>query len=203
MAYEIGQTCMLVNIGLTRSECASWVQAWGSIGAIAMTAWAVHWAHKKQVRQKGREQRVEYTSFLETLFQLLGSARQIAQKIADLENSPGSSLDDRRTMLAELAALSDAMRRMDLNRFDRFEYVEAWLVGDALVRKLMDAIRIYDLPESMPDLVRGNLEFLAGRVVETLDVRGKRIYTAIAERGGPPGAEPMPRDWSKRPVAGS
>lgn len=34
MAYEIWQTCALVNIGLTRGECASWVQAWGSIAAI-------------------------------------------------------------------------------------------------------------------------------------------------------------------------
>lgn len=203
MTFEIGQTCMLVNIGLTRSECASWVQAWGSIGAIAMTAWAVHWAHMKQVRQKQREQRVEYTSFLETLFQLIGSARQIARKIADLEYSPGSSLDDRHTMLAELAALADAMRRMDLNRLDRYEYVEAWLVADALVRKLIDAISIYDLPGSNRDLVRGNLEFLAGRVVETLDVRGARMHAAIQERGGPPSAEPMPRDWSKRPVATS
>lgn len=34
MAYEILQTCALVNIGLTRGECASWVQAWGSIAAV-------------------------------------------------------------------------------------------------------------------------------------------------------------------------
>ena len=41
MAYELGQTCMLVNIGLSRSECASWVQAWGAILAIAVGAIAV------------------------------------------------------------------------------------------------------------------------------------------------------------------
>jgi hypothetical protein len=41
MAYEIGQTCMLINIGLSRSECASWVQAWGAIIAIAVGAIAV------------------------------------------------------------------------------------------------------------------------------------------------------------------
>jgi len=41
MAYELGQTCMLINIGLSRSECASWVQAWGAILAIAVGAAAV------------------------------------------------------------------------------------------------------------------------------------------------------------------
>jgi hypothetical protein len=34
MAYNVWETCMLVSIGLTRSECASWVQAWGSVLAI-------------------------------------------------------------------------------------------------------------------------------------------------------------------------
>ncbi|MBK6007626.1 hypothetical protein JJB11_16120 [Ramlibacter ginsenosidimutans] len=33
MAYDIFQSCMLVP-GLSRSECASWVQAWGSLIAI-------------------------------------------------------------------------------------------------------------------------------------------------------------------------
>jgi hypothetical protein len=33
MAYEIWETCMLVP-GFSRSECASWVQAWGSVAAI-------------------------------------------------------------------------------------------------------------------------------------------------------------------------
>jgi hypothetical protein len=36
MTYEVAQTCILVNIGLTRGECASWVQAWGSIAALAV-----------------------------------------------------------------------------------------------------------------------------------------------------------------------
>ena len=34
MTYDISPTCMLINMGLTRGECASWVQAWGSIIAI-------------------------------------------------------------------------------------------------------------------------------------------------------------------------
>lgn len=56
MAYDVGQTCMLVNMGLTRGECASWVQAWRSIGAILATAMGVFVAHRLQ-EQRDREQR--------------------------------------------------------------------------------------------------------------------------------------------------
>lgn len=34
MGYVIFDTCMLFDMGFTRSECASWVQAWGSILAL-------------------------------------------------------------------------------------------------------------------------------------------------------------------------
>lgn len=200
MAYDLWQSCVLVP-GFSRSECASWVQAWGSIGAILMAAWGVHRAHQLQIAHKKSEEAAEYTRFLETLFQLLGVTRQIADKIVRLEGGPGagSSPDDRRTMLAELSALADALKRMDLARLDRYDYVESWLVGDALTRKLIDAVKLVDAPGKVSQLEQANLSFIAERVVETLDERGKRIYKAIEERGGPPGAEPMPKGWMKRP----
>lgn len=58
MAYEFGQTCMLLNIGLTRAECASWVQAWGSIIAIGAAAAGVWWQVRKQ-QQHANEQLIE------------------------------------------------------------------------------------------------------------------------------------------------
>ncbi len=192
----------VVNWTNANSGLASWVQALGSVLAILATAWAVDHAHRLQKRETDRKDYLGYTRFLETLFQLLGGARQIAKKIADIEGSPGSSPDDRRAMLAELDALSDALRRLDLNRLDRFEYVEAWLVGDALVRRMIDGIGSYGARGSTPDSARGDLEFLAAQALETLDFRCQRIHAAIQKRGGPPGAEPMPSGWSKRPETG-
>lgn len=201
MAYDIGQTCMLINIGLTRSECASWVQAWGSIGAIAMTAWAVHWAHKKQLRQKEQESAADYTRFLETLFQLLGGTRGVASKITELEAiGEGSTPDEQGSMLAELAALSDAFKRVDLNRLDRFDYVEAWLVGDGLTRKLIAAIEYVRLPTTSPMLDPRYLEFTATEAIRQLDSRGAKLYAAIEARGGPPGSPSLPTNWIKRPT---
>ncbi|WP_019653982.1 hypothetical protein [Variovorax atrisoli] len=199
MAYDIGQTCMLVNIGLSRSECASWVQAWGSIGAIVMAAWAVHWAHRKQLRQKEREAAADYTRFLETLFQLLGGTRGVAFKITEVEAvGSGSTPDEQRTMLAELSALSDAFKRVDLSRFDRYDYVEAWLVGDGLTRKLISAIEYFASPAYSLTLDPRYLEFTAGEAIRQLDARGSKLYAAIEARGGPPGSPALPKDWTKR-----
>lgn len=50
-------TCMLVR-GLNPSECASWVQAWGSIVGIAAASAGVFWQVRKQ-RQQALEARVE------------------------------------------------------------------------------------------------------------------------------------------------
>lgn len=202
MAYNVWETCVLFP-GFSRSECASWVQAWGSIGAIAMTAWAVNWAHRKQLKQKEREQSADYTQFLETLFQLLGGTRGVAVRITEVESvGSGSTPDERSSMLAELSALSDAFKRVDLNRFDRYDYMEAWLVGDGQTRKLIAAIDFVNLPTTSQTLDPRYLEFTADEAIRTLDTRGKKLYTAIEARGGPPGSPPLPVDWTQRSAAG-
>lgn len=49
MSYEICQTCLLLPVDLTRSECASWVQAIGSILAIAAAVGvAIYQASRQQ-----------------------------------------------------------------------------------------------------------------------------------------------------------
>ncbi|MEZ2297289.1 hypothetical protein [Variovorax sp. RCC_210] len=44
-------TCMLVR-GLNPSECASWVQAWGSIGAILAAVMVAFVQHRQNLRQQ-------------------------------------------------------------------------------------------------------------------------------------------------------
>ena len=68
MAYDVLQTCLLVP-GLSRSECASWVQAWGSIAAIIAAIWIANRATKagqrlakdqaKQMRRAYERARIE------------------------------------------------------------------------------------------------------------------------------------------------
>ncbi|MET3461246.1 hypothetical protein [Variovorax atrisoli] len=76
MAYEIGQTCMLINIGLSRSECASWVQAWGAItalavaGAIAVAQISATRAHAAEVERDKQRALIEVIATLARLLVL-------------------------------------------------------------------------------------------------------------------------------------
>lgn len=76
MAYEIGQTCMLINIGLSRSECASWVQAWGAIvalavaGGIAVAQIRATRAHTAEVERNKQRALIEVVATLARLLQL-------------------------------------------------------------------------------------------------------------------------------------
>lgn len=105
MAYDIGQTCMLINIGLTRSECASWVQAWGSIAGILAAALGIIWQVRKQ-RQQAQEAQtdqgraianavfwcrmhsIELVSMTTRSRNFTSAARQVKEWIADLDAIP-------------------------------------------------------------------------------------------------------------------
>lgn len=57
MAYKIAESCMLFDFGLEIGECASWVQAWGSICAIlaagAIARYQIKAAHKAEQQRAG------------------------------------------------------------------------------------------------------------------------------------------------------
>ena len=53
MEYDIFRTCMLVNIGLTRTECATWFQAWASVLSIAGAIYAVRHAFNLNKKMLG------------------------------------------------------------------------------------------------------------------------------------------------------
>jgi len=57
MSGSIWETCMLVP-GFSRAECASWVQAWGSVGAILVAA-AVVFVQNRLQRDRENRQRIE------------------------------------------------------------------------------------------------------------------------------------------------
>jgi hypothetical protein len=178
------ETCLLVR-GLNPSECATWVQAWGTVGAILATAWGVHCAHALQRRQKARDDFRSYTQFLECCFQMLGGARNVAFKIAQTEGAgAGSTPDERHTMLAELEQLGAAFTGIDLGRLDRYDYVEAMLVGGSLVRKLAFAVQYVDRPSFSPSLEGRYLAQQAEECYGTLAVRAKRLHDGIDRRGG-------------------
>jgi hypothetical protein len=94
MIDSVWQTCMLVP-DLSRSECASWVQAWGSIAAIA-GAFAVAYfqGHQQRVadsRRRRAELRDRFVAAAEVVRNLQLFADTLKQR---LEASDGASLPE-------------------------------------------------------------------------------------------------------------
>ena len=126
--------------GLTSSECASWVQLVGSIGAILASVWAANRAHRLQAQQRARDAYyAAYTQFLEVIFQLVGASAQVAKKIHELELNDTGTPGDYTAMRIELTVIEEASRKLSIERFDRYEFIEAWVASNACVKKLLTA----------------------------------------------------------------
>ncbi|KQR55657.1 hypothetical protein [Acidovorax sp. Leaf160] len=68
---------MLVDIGLSRSECAAWVQAWGSIGAIVAAVVGLLWQLNRQ-RKQSIDKQIDEAKLISTLvFQCRIAALQV------------------------------------------------------------------------------------------------------------------------------
>lgn len=181
MTYSIVETCLFLP-GLSSSECASWVQAWGSIGAIAGAMYAVHWAHRLQAKQRAREAYGSYTQFLEVLFQLVGAAAQIAKKIYDCELNGHVTPDEYASMRIELSAIRDAMRKIPMERFDRYEFIEAWLASDVCVRKLLASINQVSSSGFPKQLDQHYMRNVAHNLHLELKARAKKLLDGINTR---------------------
>ncbi len=126
MTYQIMETCLLVP-GIDRTACAAWVQAWGTIIAVAATGFAVKHAHKLAVDQREKERFDQYTQYLEVLFQIAGAMAQVLQKMRDLEaKTPGPSPADYDAWGAELDSLHHAIRQFDSGKLQSFEHIQSW-----------------------------------------------------------------------------
>ncbi|MBT9523410.1 MAG: hypothetical protein IV101_21245 [Dechloromonas sp.] len=182
MAYSIIESCMLVP-GLTSNECASWVQSVGSIGAILASVWAVNRAHRLQAQQRARDAYAAYTQFLEVIFQLVGASAQVAKKLYELELNGTATSGDYTAMRIELTVIEEASRQISIERFDRYEFIEAWVVSNACVKKLLAAVDHVTSLNFSPQLDPYYMRNLAHTVRLSLDERAKKLLECVKERG--------------------
>lgn len=87
MDYKVWETCFLLPFGLSRGECASWVQAWGSILAIVGTAGAAIYQARRQYQSTMAglrlQQKQAHLQVAETLEQLATNTLKLQQHIAE------------------------------------------------------------------------------------------------------------------------
>ena len=171
-----------------RQELAAWVQAIGSVAAIGATGWAVQRAHNLQESERRRTEHAEYTQLLEAIFQLVGGAHQIARKIQDHIAASGTgevSVIAVRAMHAELSAVVSALSRVDVTRLDRFEFVQAVLVANAVSPRLLEEMITAQSRAYLSGRADGShVEECAQEAADILKPFGKILLDAINKRGG-------------------
>lgn len=179
MAYEVLETCMLVP-GFNRSECASWVQAWGSILAILAAVLGVHLAHRLQLKQRAREEIEHRIRGVEILFQLLGGVKAATAKLHELAMLGNVSPYDRSMAIAELAVLEDALLRIDMAALDEFILIESWSMGTATVKQLSTLVQRIGAAGSINVDTEGVLRLFSEEYVSRVQKKMDLVDSAIS-----------------------
>lgn len=67
MDYDVCNTCFLVPVSFNRTECAAWVQAIGSVGAIILGILAIIYQQSKEEARRAEALRLESRNQLNAL----------------------------------------------------------------------------------------------------------------------------------------
>lgn len=136
MMYTISETCFFFPWGLTPSECASWVQAWGTLAALAGSVGLVLWQARRQQEAGQRQREVERAQATAALVGLAKSARtlqiQLSERLssrAALESADHSGLP---IDMTELLALERALDHLPLRDLQPLLLGPASLVSSSL-----------------------------------------------------------------------
>jgi hypothetical protein len=163
---------------------AAWVQAFGSIGAILIAAWAVSRSHTLQTHQKVIDAFDEQSQVLEGVFQLIGGSAQVARKIFNLENVGGHATPEELVVISiELDAFANALSRVDPLRLNRHEFAEACLVAEMTLRRLKEAVDRVQSETFSHTLEPHYLQNLANSAAHDLEDRAKKLAKITESRG--------------------
>ncbi|WP_234192372.1 hypothetical protein [Pseudacidovorax sp. NFM-22] len=177
------ETCMWMNFGLNSTECASWVQAWGSIAAILVAVAVFVAGHLIQRRSRIREEEATYTRQLEHAYQLIKGAARICRHVPEFIGPLGLRGADGQAMLAELHAYCDAFKKVDVSSMRTTNLFHAVLSGDALTRFITAQVEWFVKldPTSLDDVVFGTYHVMA-ELLRQLESHAETVAIALRER---------------------
>jgi len=115
---------------------ASWVQAFGSIGAIAAAGWGIYWGQMRQEHRQTEAEKARRSELLNTAFQLVHGAAETLKQVCDEDNISTPLPVDLMTLQGQFDGLSHALRKIDLTTFANFKVIEAVVTTDAVIRKM-------------------------------------------------------------------
>lgn len=109
MNYDICNTCLLVPVSFTRTECAAWVQAIGSVGAIILGISAIIYQQSKEEARRIEALRLESRKQLNALKWIFLEISHQAQMCLTNLNSEHVRWDIQADELQELVRRMDSM----------------------------------------------------------------------------------------------
>lgn len=205
MAYDLWQSCVLVP-GFSRSECASWVQAWGSIGAIVATAFAAAWPFRKALKNEHLKERVRARERYQTVARLFSEAMSVFDKVIGIEDglARDPETNDVPTLamvrfhtyrsagnrglehdLFAIATYIAALQRVDVAELSDAEASSALIGGLFALKQLSEHLVQMHAAEEAGDT---QAAFLFGGLREASRVAGNAALL-FAERAGPSARE--------------
>lgn len=132
LGFQWWGTCM------QKSEWASWIQAIGSIMAIAAAAWVVQRTHTLEKRREARKILSDRRATFESVFQLVGGVHQIAQQIETAMQVATPNVVSLEVGLLQLEGFKSAFARADHLKYDAHVIIEALLSTEGVTKMLMD-----------------------------------------------------------------
>ncbi|MES2886732.1 MAG: hypothetical protein V4739_01860 [Pseudomonadota bacterium] len=165
MTYTISQTCFFFPWGLTPSECAAWVQTWGTLAALAGSVGLVLWQARRQQDAGQRLREVERAQTAAALVGLAKNARtlqiQLSEKLSSrdaLESAERSGLP---IDMTELLALERALEHLPLRDLEPLLLGPASLVSSSLRQFRLSVERLLANHRSLDDAdLEAHLEVL-------------------------------------------
>lgn len=114
-------SCMLIA-DLTSADCAAWVQAVGTILAIAASTSLVYWQAHRETKKEKESRYKEHKARLETVFQLCSYSRQVTEKVL-AEAQTHANIDESflHGALGELDAILTALKKYEPKDFGDYE----------------------------------------------------------------------------------
>jgi hypothetical protein len=109
MDYDICNTCLLVPVSFTRTECAAWVQAIGSVGAIIIGILAIIYQQSKEEARRVEALRLESRNQLNALKWIFLEISNQAQICLNKLNSEYVRWDIQANEFQELARRIDSI----------------------------------------------------------------------------------------------
>jgi hypothetical protein len=164
------------------SDWASWVQAVGSMLAIYFSIKAVNRAHRLEVTQRKQEGEAEYTKLLSVVCDLITATWRGAKIVRERETEGNVQPRERKEWASAFVLQEHALSQINVDRFDRYEFIAACMVTRIEIRRLIDEIEeIGAGVQKGPYDLRGIANIVANVLEEQIAV----LQVAIRNRGGP------------------